>query len=304
MEIAFDRGGSGPPLVLLHPLGADRHVWDPVRARLQRERTVIALDLPGFGDSPPLTAGSPTPRALAEAVAVQIARLGLGRPHVAGNSLGGWVALELGLRDAASSVTAIAPAGLWAWPLRPKASWGHRLGRRLEPLPSLIVSRPAGRRLLLAGSMAHPRRVPAADATHLVQAYARAPAFVATNDAMRAAAFTGLERIRCPVTLVWPEHDRLIARPRWLPDNVRNVELPGTGHMPMWDAPDEVAAALLRASVDAVALRGGGARAPRTCRLPTSRRRLRRRRDPGARRAAGAGTARSAARGGGTRRRR
>ena len=248
MEIAFDRGGSGPALVLLHPLGTDRHVWDPVRARLERERTVIAVDLPGFGDSPPLTATPPTPRALAEAVAVQIARLGLERPHVAGNSLGGWVALELGLRDAVASVTAIAPAGLWSRPLLPKAGWGHRLARRLAPLPSLVVSRAAGRRLLLAGSMAHPSRMPAADAVHLVRAYAHAPAFVATNDAMRAGTFTGLERIRCPVTLVWPEHDRLIAHPKWLPSTVRNVELGDTGHMPMWDAPAAVAEALLEGS--------------------------------------------------------
>jgi pimeloyl-ACP methyl ester carboxylesterase len=104
--------------------------------------------------------------------------------------------------------------------------------------------------------MAHPARVPTPDAVHLVRAYARAPAFLATNDAMRAGTFSGLERIRCPVTLVWPEHDRLIARPPWLPDTVRNVELADAGHMPMWDAPDALAAALLRASVDAAALRG------------------------------------------------
>ena len=51
MRIAHDRAGSGPPLVLLHPLGTDRHVWDPVLPRLTGQREVITVDLPGFGES-------------------------------------------------------------------------------------------------------------------------------------------------------------------------------------------------------------------------------------------------------------
>ena len=51
-ELAYDRRGSGPTLVLLHPLGADRHVWAPVIDRVAERRDVIALDLPGFGESP------------------------------------------------------------------------------------------------------------------------------------------------------------------------------------------------------------------------------------------------------------
>ena len=64
---------------------------------------------------------------------------------------------------------------------------------------------------------------------------------------MRAATFTALDRIRCPVTLVWPEHDRLVDRPALLPGNVANVALPDAGHVPMWDAP----AALITLIVDA-----------------------------------------------------
>ncbi|MCZ4492827.1 MAG: alpha/beta fold hydrolase, partial [Conexibacter sp.] len=120
MTLAYDRRGSGPPLVLLHPLGADRHVWDPVLDRLAAERDVIAVDLPGFGDSPVLDADPPTPAALAAAVqAFAEQELGLQAWHVAGNSLGGWVALALALDGAVESVTAIAPAGLWSGPLAP-----------------------------------------------------------------------------------------------------------------------------------------------------------------------------------------
>jgi pimeloyl-ACP methyl ester carboxylesterase len=247
MELAIDREGSGPPLVLIHPLGADRHLWDPLTPALAAHRTVIAVDLPGFGESPALPE-TPTPRALADAVAVAVARLGFARPHVAGLSLGGWVALELGLAGAAASVTAIAPAGLWPEPLAPKASLAHRLARLLEPLLGPALGTGAGRRLAFTGTMAHPGRIGAAPARRLVAAYAHAPGFIAVNNAMRAGRFGSLERIRCPVTLVWPDHDRLIARPVWTPDSVRNVVLRDAGHVPVWDAPGELVTVLLEGS--------------------------------------------------------
>ena len=89
----------------------------------------------------------------------------------------------------------------------------------------------------------HAERVPPEDALRLVRAYADAPGFEAVNRAMRAGRFTRLEHIRVPVTLGWPEHDHLVRRPAHLPPNVRSVALPGAGHVPMWDAPDAVAAA-------------------------------------------------------------
>jgi pimeloyl-ACP methyl ester carboxylesterase len=248
VTLAHDRAGQGPPLVLLHPLGADRHAWAPLRARLTAQRDLIAIDLPGFGESPALVGQTPTPRALATAVADHLAALGIERPHVAGNSLGGWVALELGLSGVAGSVSGIAPAGLWPEPLVPKAAIAHRLARTLLPAAQWCAGTQAGRSVLLSGAVAHPSRVPAATARQLVRAYALAPDFVRVNDAMRAGRFEGLERIRCPVTLVWPDHDRLIRRPVWVPDRIRNVVLTDAGHMPMWDAPEALAEVLLDAS--------------------------------------------------------
>src|SRR3954470_3794679 len=92
LRLGYDRLGSGPPLVLLHSLGTDRCVWHPVLEPLARERDVIAVDLPGFGESDPLPAGKPpAPAVLAAAVASFVAGLGVAQPpHVAGNSLGGW----------------------------------------------------------------------------------------------------------------------------------------------------------------------------------------------------------------------
>lgn len=237
MTIAYDRTGDGPPLVLLHPLGADRRVWTPIVGPLAATYDVITVDLPGFGQSPPLRRVTPSPRALAETVTGLLGDLGVERAHVVGNSLGGWVALELALAGGAARVTAIAPAGLWSAPLVPKPSLAHRIARVLEPLIEPAARTRRGRRLLLSGSVAYPERVPRRDAAHLVRAYARAPGFVAVNDAMRATTFTALGQIRCPVTLVWPEHDRLVERPASLPGNATSVTLPDAGHVPMWDAP-------------------------------------------------------------------
>src|SRR5215467_7499018 len=112
--LAFTRSGSGAPLVLLHGIGLTRHSWDPVIPALAGHFDVIAVDLPGFGDSEPMPPQvEPLPAALAAAVAGLLDELGIPAPHVAGNSLGGWVAIELARRRPMASVTLLSPAGLW-----------------------------------------------------------------------------------------------------------------------------------------------------------------------------------------------
>jgi pimeloyl-ACP methyl ester carboxylesterase len=253
--LAYDRRGSGPPLVLLHPLGADRRVWDPVLDRLAAERDVIALDLPGFGASPPLAlpdGQAPAPARLADAVRAFVeADLGLGGApwHVAGNSLGGWVALQLALDGGdVASVTAIAPAGLWSRPLGAKPDAARRAAALAAPIVGPAARVPALRRAILGGVVAHPERVPADAAARLVRVYGGAPGYAAVNAAMRAGTFTQLAEIGVPVTLAWPDRDRLVGRPRRLPPQVRDVTLAACGHLPMWDDPDTVATVLLSGS--------------------------------------------------------
>ena len=245
--IAHTRRGSGPPLVLIHALGADRRMWDPVIDRLAAHRDVIAIDMPGFGESPPLgavareaarggaagraadarggTSAPVSPHDLARAVRAHSLALGLDRPHVAGNSLGGWVALELALAGHAQSVTAIAPAGLWAQPLVPKRSQARVLARALRPVLPALLRSARGRRVALGSTIAHPERVPYSAALALVRGYADAPGFEAVNAGMRAGRFTGLAEIPVPLTLAWPEHDGLVARPRDVPAAAREVFL-------------------------------------------------------------------------------
>lgn len=252
-QINYERDGGGEPLLLLHGIGGDLHVWEPVRPALARERDVIAVDLPGFGLSPQLPDRvEPSPAALAVAVAELLDELGLDAPHVAGNSLGGWIAFELAKLGRARSVTALSPAGLWRRPLladgEPARNRARQTARRLAPLlPALLATR-AGRRLLLAQNFAHPERIPAAEALRIAVSYVSAAAYDATNLAMRRNRLTGTEQLEIPITVAWGELDRLLRRAEVDAPGVRTLILEGCGHTPMWDDPELVSRVLLEGS--------------------------------------------------------
>ena len=250
MQLTHVRRGRGEPLVLIHPLGAELVVWQPVLDRVAREREVIALDLPGFGGSAPLGNGAPpTPQALAAAVAGFMDELGIGRAHVAGNSLGGWVALELAKAGRALSVAGLCSAGFWTKPLGPRPGPDvRRVGRLLLPVLPLVLRSARGRRLVLRGTMARPGSVPREDALRLVRSYVTSPGYESANAAMRDAVFSGVEQINVPVTLAWGDLDRVVSRPRKPIPEWRSMVLHGCGHIPTWDDPRQVARVLLMAS--------------------------------------------------------
>ena len=82
-----------------------------------------------------------------------------------------------------------------------------------------------------------------------MRAYANAPGFDAVNDGMRGErASPGWSEIAVPLTLAWPEHDRLVGRPRSVPAGAREFVLRDCGHMPTWDDPEQVARVLLEGS--------------------------------------------------------
>jgi pimeloyl-ACP methyl ester carboxylesterase len=244
------RTGSGPPVVLLHGIGLDRTVWDPVVPLLAHEHEVVAVDLPGFGASPPL-AGTPTVEALAEAVE----ELGLERPHVAGNSLGGGIALELGRRGWAGSVCAISPIGFAAGRERAYAHLTLRsvraVARAVNGFGETAYAGPLRRTALASLASARPADLPASAGAHMNRTIATAAGWDATLPAVT----NWRPRMpACPTTIAWAQHDRLLlagrqaprAR-RWLPE-ARHVTLHGCGHVPMWDDPDQVARAILDAA--------------------------------------------------------
>jgi len=260
MQLHHVRQGTGPTLVLIHGLGSHLHAWDPVVPRLAPERDVIALDLPGFGESAPLPAGvTPTAAALAAAVATFLDDVGVERPHLAGNSLGGWVALELARLDRAASVTALSPGGFWSEGERRFATISLRVTRWLARtfgavMPRLLASE-RGRRIVMGQVFAHPERIPAAAALAAARAFAHAPGFDVTFAVVSApgAGFRHGADVTCPVTIAWGDRDLLLLprqgrRAAAQIAGARLVTLAGCGHTPTWDDPEQVARVLLEGS--------------------------------------------------------
>ncbi len=247
----FERGGNGAPLLLVHGLGGSMAIWRPVRERLEAEREVLIVDMPGFGGSDPLPADRPaTPAAIAQVLAAHCKAQGMARPHVVGNSLGAWVALEMAKAGQARSVCCLSPAGLWRNPLGPRPAEVQRVARRLRPLLLATLSTVRGRRAILRNFVAHPDRVPAADARALARGYADSTGYAAANEAMRAGAFEHDGELNVPVTIAWGAADRIVARPSpsRIPPGSRYMEMPGWGHTPTWDDPEGVARISLESS--------------------------------------------------------
>lgn len=249
-----DGGAAREPLLLIHGLGASASVWDPVVPLLSADFEVIALDLPGFGRAPSLPVGvEPTAAALAGALRDELAARGIDRAHVAGNSLGGWVGLELGRIGVARSVICLSPAGLWRAPIGPRRSRAREWARRLRPLvePALRIA-PLRRRALSTFS-AHPERVPAAAGRELVLGWIDADGYDGANKAMREHVFEPAgypPPAEVPVTIAWAELDQLVGppRPECRPAGAEFIVLPGVGHTPMWDDPALVARTILEGS--------------------------------------------------------
>ena len=239
----FERRGSGAPLVLLHHLGGEWQVFEPVLEPLAQHFDVIAVDMPGFGGSLSLPDSvEPTPWALAAAVAELLDSLGIESAHASGISLGGWVALELARLERALSVTTLCAAGFWRRPLGPRHGISSRTtARLLRPVLPALFALPAVRARALRTAVVHGDRLSRSHAARLVRAYARASDYDRASVHMRGNVFTRSEEIDVPVTLAWGEHDRQVTPPRSVPDGWRQVVLYGCNHLPTLDDPEQVA---------------------------------------------------------------
>jgi pimeloyl-ACP methyl ester carboxylesterase len=249
--LAFTRIGSGPPLVLLHGIGMSRRVWDPVVPELAAQFEVVAVDLPGFGQSEPVPSSvEPTPHAMAGFVADLLADLDITEPHVVGNSLGGWVALELAGRRPVRSLTLLSPAGLWRGrtprynliSLR-ATRWLARHGTRV--LHRLVRHR-LGRLLVLGQTHGRPIRMSPVAAQAAIAEMAGCRGFDATlrATAKRHYAASAVTAIDAPVTVAYGTRDLLLRRRSrrrdQLPAGTRFSTLARCGHVPMADNPAAV----------------------------------------------------------------
>jgi pimeloyl-ACP methyl ester carboxylesterase len=254
IEIAFERRGNGSPLVLLHGIGHRWQAWEPVLDALSAQHDVIAVDLPGFGKSPLL----PDDRAYDMPGAVQacadiFADMGLHRPHVAGNSLGGTISLELASRGLVSSATALAPAGFWtardrAWALR-VLTFIRSSGRAPGWARNIAVRNRLFR--MLAGSVlyGHPSRMTAEIMLADLLSMVGAKGFDLVAEAGREYTFAAPPPT-VPVTVAWGTRDRILwprqaRRAAALLPSARHEWLYRAGHVPMIDEPARVAELIL-----------------------------------------------------------
>jgi pimeloyl-ACP methyl ester carboxylesterase len=260
VQLNFHREGTGEPLVLLHGIGSRWEIWKPVLGLLTPQRDVLAVDLPGFAGSPmppgPPPAGTDS---LTRLISAWLDTLGLERPHVAGNSLGGLISLELAKRGRVRSATALSPAGFFNRPdaARARAAlWlGVRAARRASPRAEAMMRPRVRRRVALGALVAHPTRIPADDAAASLRALAAAPWFDATLRAIASERFVGGERITVPVTIAWGANDHLLPprqarRAATAIPHARLIELTGCGHVPTYDDPKQVAGVLLTGSAE------------------------------------------------------
>jgi pimeloyl-ACP methyl ester carboxylesterase len=258
VQLNHHRAGTGEPLVLIHGIGSRWQMWEPVLGRVEAEREVIALDLPGFAGSPLPPAGTPpTIGSLTRLVADFIDELGLERPHVAGNSLGGWISLELAGQGRVRSATALSPSGFQN---RPEAAFARgslwlavRAARLIGARARGLAASPRRRKLAFGQLVARPERISADDLAASVRALAQAPWFDEVLARIGTERFTGGDRITVPVTVAWGEHDRLLLprqslrAGRAIP-SAKLITLTGCGHVPTYDDPEQVARILLDGS--------------------------------------------------------
>jgi pimeloyl-ACP methyl ester carboxylesterase len=254
--LGWDSEGDGPALILIHGTGGSRAAWDPVVPLLAPHRRVFAIDLPGCGSSPGLPAETrPTVPALAEAIARWIGELDLGPAHVAGNSLGGGIALELAKSGEVASATALSPIGFYN---RREFAYGSaslrvtRLGAKaLDPIAPILFKSRAVRTIVLSQALGRPWRMSAESAVTSGHAMATASRF---SEGVKAAGdyrFSGTPA--APITIAWGRRDRILfwrqaERARRLLPDAPFIPLDGCGHVPMTDDPRLVAETILRGS--------------------------------------------------------
>ena len=249
MDLAHVRRGSGPLLIVIQQLDPPAF-WSRTIDDLSEACEVLAVDLQGFGDTPPLAAGqSPSVSALTDAVAAWIAESHLDEPYVVGNSLGGAVAIELAKRKAVAGAVAVSPIGCWTRREAARALRSLRVGgavaRAAASRPGLITRTRLGRTLAFGQLVARPWRMAESTARSALMGMATAPGFEATRREVVTYRLEGPEP-EVPVTIAWAAKDRMTPprqarRATEVLPHAKLVTLPGCGHAAMVDDPQLVA---------------------------------------------------------------
>jgi pimeloyl-ACP methyl ester carboxylesterase len=251
-------GGDGSPLVLLHGLGGTWEVWKPVLPTLEAAHRVIALTLPGHqGGTPFRGNGDATVAALADQLVAMLSAQGIRSAHIVGNSLGGWLALELARQGVARSITALSPAGGWKTDADYRSiartfKLAYALIGKTQGLFSSVAGSPSMRGLLTRQMMQRGDRLSRSDFLGIFRALARTSVFTGLLRSMASAGpFQPLSAGNTPIVIAWCERDQVIPYARYgvafreRIKGLREAVIPGAGHVPMWDNPESVARTIL-----------------------------------------------------------
>jgi pimeloyl-ACP methyl ester carboxylesterase len=253
------RSGAGDPVVLLHGVTGSETMWRGVVPLLDPYYDVIALTAAGHRGGRPAAPGT-TVATLVDDAERSLDELGLTRPHLVGNSLGGWMAIELARRGRAASVCALSPAGTWdaatgehlagAAKLRRAVALARRT-RRIMPRAARLA---LVRRIALRDNAAHGQRVTVEELLIVVDdllACTVREEMLSTDEQIAL-----LDPLPCPVVLAWSERDRILpiatrgTRARMLMPGATWRVVPDVGHVPMFDDPGLVAS-VIRDSIEA-----------------------------------------------------
>jgi len=260
---ALELEGEGPPLLLLHGYADSADTWRRVLDRLARaDRRALAIDLPGFGEGPPLDPDRPVLEQLDTVAGLALERLAEetgAAVIVAGNSLGGCVSLRLAERDElpVAGAVPVAPAGfdhpVWFSIIEAQPIVRLLLSGRV-PFPEPVVRAMVGE-VYRQLAFARPRAMEA-EVIRAFTAHHRSPRHIREYAAIARRLLPELrqpfrlERIRVPVLLIWGDKDRMVTHRgsrhlvEALPE-LRYELLEGCGHCPQVEEPDRFVDTLL-----------------------------------------------------------
>lgn len=249
-NLNYEITGSGDPIVLVHGLGSASTVWKPIRPSLERDFTVITVDLPGHGKST-YSKGQPMdPHSLALYVSEQLSAIGFETFHLVGNSLGGWVALELtsAFPEQVKSLTALAPAGLWLNPYNaryPGTALLRFLARNTSKLAPTALHFESARRIGFSEVSPRWKQLSYETCLDATNAMSGAIGYFPAWDGMLMKRFDSSISEEIPVTIIFGDTDRTLPattcqEKSLAPSHARWIIFPETGHAPMWDSPIDV----------------------------------------------------------------
>jgi len=242
------RGGSGSPLVCLHGFTDTWRTWDLIRPELERHHDVLAPTLAGHAGGEALDQPVDE-RQILDAVERAMDEAGFETAHLVGNSLGGYVALQLAARGRAKSVLAFAPAGGWAVEDSSVATMLEQFTAVYEQVKQVagiadqVVSTPEGRRLVTQLVAVNYEHIPAELLAHQLLGIAECevPRLI---EYAETADFELEGEVGCPLRIVWGKKDLILPWPSYearyreaLPD-AEWIELDEVGHCPQLDIPE------------------------------------------------------------------